>query len=132
MRVSSSLSAGSDGVGRVNESLSSLSLRAMSSGSARRSKRVEALASAIVDEMLRWLARAARISVSSVMKVDLTQSARCDSIERSRTSLSALSRKTRASSRLAPLPRLGMFPPPQAVTDRPSTPARSALAGRMS
>ena len=67
MRVSSSLSFGSDGAASVSESFSSFIFRASSSGSFRPSKRVDFFAYATVAAIERAFAWAARVSVSSVM-----------------------------------------------------------------
>src|SRR6266540_2311448 len=107
MRVSSSLSLGSEGVARVRESFRSFILRASSLGSFTLSKRVDCLAYAIVAPICRSLACAARISVSSVMYVDWTQPARPASVASARSLTSAASRNAFASAAVGVLPAAG-------------------------
>jgi hypothetical protein len=98
--VSSCDSFGSDGAARVSESRSSLNSRASASGILRLLKRVDSLASCMVAAICCSSALAASISVSPVMKVDFTQSARAPWMVRSRSLASARSMKPRASARV--------------------------------
>ncbi len=111
MRVSSSLSFGSEGAASVRESFRSFILRARSAGSFTLSKRVACLAYATVAAITRSLACAARISVSSVMNVDWTQLARPASVESARSFVSASSRNAFAPATVAAagLPAGGAF-----------------------
>src|ERR1043165_5411756 len=95
--VSSLRSFGSFGAGSVNESLSSFSFRFSSGDRSRFSYRRACSASSVVAAIKLSLASAASDSVSSVMKVLLTQSARPALIFRS-SSLFSASPKTLSAS----------------------------------
>src|SRR5262245_21840650 len=96
--VSSLRSAGSFGAGSVRESLSSLSLRLASGERSTFSYFLDCSASSVVAAIRFSFASAASSSVSSVMKVLFTQSARPALIFRSSRRFSASARNFSASS----------------------------------
>ena len=96
--VSSAASFGSAGVASVSDTFSSLNLRASSGGSCSLSNRVARLVRSTVAAMARSSSRAATSSVSSVMKLDLIQSAWPEKTDRSSKVRSASSMKACASA----------------------------------